>query len=107
MNLIANDDWRPKGGLPMTCILHFLFLNSSILHNKYIRDKKPVINDIVCSYVGYICPHPLKSKLIIRITLEDQKNRQVFVQFLEANCRLIVDELLEIKSVWNKFIQKK
>jgi len=79
----------------------------SILHNKYIRDKKPVINDIVCSYIGYICPHPLKSKLIIRVTLEDQKNKQVFVQFLEANCRLIVDELLEIKSVWNKFIQKK
>lgn len=79
----------------------------SILHNKYIRENKPSINDIKCTYVGYVCPHPLKSLMILRITLENQKNKQIFIQFLEANCRLIVDELLEIKSVWNKFIQKK
>lgn len=76
----------------------------SILHNKYVREKKPLFNDIVCSYVGYICPHPLKYLLIIRITLENQTNKQTFIQFLESNCRMIIDELLEIKSNWNKFI---
>lgn len=79
----------------------------SLLHNKYIREKKTLINDINCTYIGYICPHPLKSLMILRITLENQKNKQTFIQFLEANCRLIIDELLEIKSVWNKFINKK
>lgn len=76
----------------------------SILHNKYVREKKTSFNDIVCSYIGYICPHPLKSLLIIRFTLEDQTNKQTFIQFLEANCRTIINELLDIKLSWNKFI---
>lgn len=79
----------------------------SLVHNKYIREKKSAINDIYCTYVGYICPHPLKNLLKIRITLEGQNNKLLFIQFLEENCKTIIEHLMEIKSEWNKFILNK
>jgi len=79
----------------------------SIIHNRYVRDEKPALDDVHCSYVGYICPHPLKSELIIRITLDDQTDRNVFIKFLENNCRIIIDELSNIKKEWNKFMTGK
>jgi DNA-directed RNA polymerase subunit L len=74
----------------------------SIVHNKYIREDAS-LDGIKCSYIGYICPHPLKNELIIRLTLEDQTNPLVFIKFLEANCRSIIDELSNIKREWNSF----
>jgi len=75
----------------------------SIIHSNYIRDKKK-FNEITCSYIGYICPHPLKSLLVIRITLEDVANKKAFINFLELNCKMIIDYLTSIKSTWNKFV---
>lgn len=72
----------------------------SYIYNKHIRN-----DTLICSYIGYICPHPLKSELIIRITLDDQENQNEFIKFLEAECRLIIEELLNIKKEWNKFIK--
>lgn len=76
----------------------------SYIHNKYIRENKSSLADTKCTYIGYICPHPLKQLLRIRITLEDVSNKTIFVSFLESNCRLIVEDLLKIKSEWNKFL---
>lgn len=75
----------------------------SLLHSKYIRNKENM-NGLTCSYIGYICPHPLKSLLVIRITLDDETNKQKFVNFLEMNCKDIIDKLQSIKSSWNKFV---
>lgn len=75
----------------------------SLLHNKYIRENQQ-INNIKCKYVGYICPHPLKYLLIIRLTLEDQKNKSVFINFLDSNCKLICEDLMRISIEFNKFI---
>jgi DNA-directed RNA polymerase subunit L len=72
----------------------------SYIYNKHIRN-----DTLICSYIGYICPHPLKSELIIRITLDDQENPNEFIKFLETECRLIIEELLNIKKEWNKFIK--
>ena len=82
-------------------------LIQSIVHNKYVREEKTAMDDVHCSYIGYICPHPLKSELIIRITLDNQTNQAVFIQFLENNCRIIIDELMNIKKEWNKFMNNK
>jgi len=79
----------------------------SSIHNRYVREQKSALDDVHCSYVGYICPHPLKSELIIRITLDDQTNTAVFIKFLENNCRIIIDELMNIKKEWNKFMNNK
>lgn len=75
----------------------------SIIHNKYVRENS-TIDDIKCSYIGYICPHPLKTELIIRITLEEQTNINTFIKFLDKNCNMIVNEINYIKSEWNKFV---
>ncbi len=76
----------------------------SYVHSKYVREEKPALDDVHCSYIGYICPHPLKAELIIRITLDDQTNPVTFSKFMEANCRLIIDELTVMKNEWNQFI---
>lgn len=75
----------------------------SYIHNKYIREKA---KDTNVSYVGYICPHPLKSELIIRLTIDDETNPNKFSQCLVDNCKNIIDEFLNIKKEWNKFAKK-
>lgn len=79
----------------------------SLLHNKYIRDNKKATNDIKCLYIGYICPHPLKYLLVLRLTLENQTNKKVFNNFLESNCAMIIEELNNVKKEWNLFVSKK
>ena len=76
----------------------------SFVHNKYVRDEKAVLDDVHCSYIGYVCPHPLKAELLIRITLDEQTNPGAFIRFLETNCRVIIDDLLNMKKEWNKFV---
>lgn len=76
----------------------------SYIHNKYIRENNTSLNDVKCTYVGYVCPHPLKQLLRVRITLENETNKSNFISFLETNCRNIIEELLKIKTEWNKFI---
>jgi DNA-directed RNA polymerase subunit L len=79
----------------------------SHIHTNYVREDKSMLENIHCSYVGYICPHPLKTELIIRLTLDDQTNPAVFIRFLEANCRIIMDELTNMKKEWNIFVKNK
>ena len=74
----------------------------SFIHNKYIREKNK-FNDTNCVYVGYICPHPLKQLMIVRITLEDVTDEKIVTSFIEANCKDIIDTLSNIKINWNKF----
>jgi DNA-directed RNA polymerase subunit L len=78
----------------------------SLIHNKYIRqsNKHKGIN---CSYVGYICPHPLKQLMIVRITLEDQTDPEIFKQFLTENCNILIKELNLIDQEWIKFTSQK
>jgi len=78
----------------------------SILHNKFIRENNKH-KGIICSYIGYICPHPLKQLMILRITLEEQTNDKKFKQFLTDNCYDIIRYLEEINGEWLKFTSNK
>ena len=78
----------------------------SILHNKYIRSTNK-FKDIECTYIGYICPHPLKQLMIIRITLENQTNEDIFKDFLIENSNEIIKYLKQINAEWQKFNKKK
>ncbi len=73
-------------------------LIQSLIHNKYIRNS----ND-ECSYIGYICPHPLIHKLIIRITLQNTTNKDDYYNFLITNCKEIIKIMEDIKTDWNNF----
>lgn len=73
-------------------------LIQSLIHNRYIRNKDKKI----CHYVGYICPHPLISELLVRFTLDDD-NIQKFYDFFIDNCKDIIKIIDEIKDKWNSF----
>jgi DNA-directed RNA polymerase subunit L len=74
----------------------------SFVHNKYIREKNS-INNIVCKFIGYICPHPLKSIMIIRVTLDSVTDANMFISFMEKVCKEIIEDVISIKTKWNKF----
>lgn len=75
----------------------------SFIHNRYIRENNKFNSTIACLYIGYICPHPLKALMVLRITLDEETNKSMFISFLEANCKSIVEDLTKIKAEWNKF----
>ena len=76
-------------------------LIQSLLHNKYIRDNKKY-KTYDCSYVGYICPHPLISRLIVRFSLSTD-NTKVYKEFFIDNCKEIIKIMQGIRTEWNKF----
>ena len=78
----------------------------SYIHNHFIRENNKYKDKISCTYIGYICPHPLKSLMILRISLEDvsdPNSPNIFASFLEDNCSIIADELFNLKNEWTKF----
>lgn len=75
-------------------------LIQSLIHNKFIRPNKPE-----CSYVGYICPHPLIDKLVIRLTL-NTTNIEAFSNFLINNCKDIIKIMDDIEAKWLQFTSK-
>ena len=85
----------------------------SYIHNHFIRENNKYKDKISCTYIGYICPHPLKSLMILRISLEDAGGAsgaakdaispKVFSAFLDDNCAIITEELSKIKNDWVKF----
>lgn len=72
-------------------------LIQSIIHNKYIRT-----NNDKCSYVGYICPHPLINQLIVRFTLSSE-NKDDFYKFFIENLKDIIKIIEKLRSDWNNF----
>jgi DNA-directed RNA polymerase II subunit RPB3 len=72
-------------------------LIQSIIHNKYIR-----MNSDKCSYVGYICPHPLINQLIVRFTLSSE-NKDDFYKFFIENLKDIIKIIEKLRTDWNNF----
>jgi DNA-directed RNA polymerase subunit L len=77
-------------------------LIQSLIHNKYIRENTKY-KDFTCTYAGYICPHPLKDLLIVRFTLEEQKNPDTFYNFFADNCKEIIKILNDLNKEWKAF----
>lgn len=78
----------------------------SFIYEKFVRKEEKLLNNISCLYCGYICPHPLKSLLKIKLTLKEQTSEDVFRDFLTNSCLLIIDNLQTIKNDWNVFMEK-
>lgn len=73
----------------------------SLLHNKYVRDNNKY-KTYECTYVGYICPHPLINRLIVRFSLTTD-DTTIYKQFFIDNCKEIIKIMESIKNEWNKF----
>ena len=78
----------------------------AFIYNKFFRKNEKILDNIECTYCGYICPHPLKNILNIRITLPQQNTEKIFNDFLEYNCLSLVNHLESIKTEWNIFLKK-
>jgi len=78
----------------------------SSLHNHYIREKKPGPRDINIVYVGYYCPHPLDSTMVLRINPDTSKNElvqintDIYTDILREHCNRLLVKLDEIQKVW-------
>jgi DNA-directed RNA polymerase subunit L len=66
----------------------------SYIHNKYVRKK-----DKNCSYVGYVCVHPLQYTMNLRITLPLASKEDEFIEFLFNNITDIIDEFKKIEEL--------
>jgi len=76
-------------------------LIQSLLHNKYIRDNNKY-KSYDCTYMGYICPHPLINRLIIRVSLSISDSK-IYKQFLIDNSKDIIKIMEDIKTEWIAF----
>ena len=66
----------------------------SYIHNKYVRAK-----DKTCTYVGYVCVHPLQYTMNLRITLPLASKDDEYTEFLFNNITDIIDELMILNDL--------
>ena len=96
---------------PNTC--QFIFTNEndtlgnllqSLMHNHYIRNKKPTSNNYTLSYVGYYCPHPLEETMVLQITFNNEDDNQIkdadYLDVLKEHCNRSLSYLQEIQNAW-------
>ncbi len=68
----------------------------SLMHNSLVREKKLI------SYVGYYCPHPLDSLMVLKIIFEeDKEDLTAYKNLLIEQCRNILNHLQEVQIQWN------
>jgi len=81
----------------------------SLMHNHYIRDKKPSAKDRNVSYIGYICPHPLDNIMNLKIVFDpdqDQNQDKIedheYTELLIEHCNRSLVYLHNIQVEWLK-----
>ena len=81
------------------------FLQST-MHNHYIRDNKPGPRDKYISFVGYYCPHPLDSTMVLRINPDTTNtelstiNTDIYSDILREHCNRMLVQLTELQNKW-------
>ena len=81
-------------------------LLQSTLHNHYIREVKPGPHDTYIKYIGYYCPHPLDSTMVLRINPDTSKkelnkiSNDIYKDILREHCNRLLVLLTELQSKW-------
>jgi DNA-directed RNA polymerase subunit L/DNA-directed RNA polymerase alpha subunit len=70
----------------------------SYIHNVCIRDKKEYQNDKYCTYIGYVCIHPLQNTMNLRITLPSANKPEEFKEFLYQMNGTLIKNLTDMKD---------
>lgn len=75
----------------------------SYIFDTYVVSKKQLVDNCICTYVGYIVKHPLDKVLTIRMTLKDAKSKEEYINFLKIVCNEIIENKLHpIKETFIK-----
>ena len=75
----------------------------SQMHNHYIREKQSTAQNHTVTYVGYYAPHPLETRVVVKICIEDHDNipDTEYIDVMRDSCSRIVAYLERIKAEWN------
>jgi|TARA_B100000497_G_C7654370_1_gene393820 DNA-directed RNA polymerase subunit L len=68
----------------------------SYVFNNYVIPKKKTIDNIICTYVGYIVKHPLEKVLTIRMTLNEEKGKEYYMNLMKNICNEIIENKLHL-----------
>jgi DNA-directed RNA polymerase subunit L len=79
----------------------------SNMHNYYIREKHETRNNKTLTYVGYYCPHPLETSVVVRLCLDDAETATdaEYTDVLVDSCARLIIELRGILGEWNNIKQ--
>lgn len=81
-------------------------LMQSLMYNHYIREGKKTEHGRTVSFVGYVCPHPLESTMILRLVFSEEAPFSEYVEALAETSRRIVSDLQAIETEWNRFAKE-
>jgi len=87
------------------------------IHNNYYRTNTYIDQRFQLSYVGYCCPHPLETKMNIRLTLrppteertgitEDSITEFIVRDFLVKSLDELKNHLLSVRTEWCQFTNR-
>jgi len=68
----------------------------SYIFDNYVIPKKKTIDNMVCTYIGYIVKHPLEKVLTIRMTLNEEKTKEDYMNFMKIICNEIIENKLHL-----------
>ncbi len=68
----------------------------SYIFDNYVIPKKKTIDNIVCTYIGYSVKHPLEKVLTIRMTLNEEKTKEDYMNFMKIICNEIIENKLHL-----------
>jgi DNA-directed RNA polymerase subunit L len=71
-----------------------------LMYNHYIREKKPTEQGKTVSFVGYICPHPLETEMILRMVIQDSTSLSEYVEAFAEQCRRITSYIQQLEAEW-------
>ena len=75
------------------------------MFNHYIRAKKPTQKNKFLTYVGYTCPHPLDTTMILKIYINDSDSIQEYKDVLVDHCKRSLDYLQNFQTEWIRIMQ--
>jgi DNA-directed RNA polymerase subunit L len=73
----------------------------SMMHNYYVRDKKPTVRGNKIVYVGYYCPHPLDNTMVLRFNFESTEHSHMdYINAFKEHCERSIAYLQNIQTEW-------
>lgn len=78
----------------------------SYVHVNHVRNETQAPNGAKVRYVGYYCPHPLDTTLVVNIILADTVSKNEYVDFMAYVCRSLTTQLQDMMNTWLQFAPK-